>query len=74
MQLQYLVWTPWAIAFSAGIGTTSETNEPGSAAAPGSPDFEYSQSSWQVRLGAGFMRDGHPGRGPDRDDPAQRIQ
>jgi hypothetical protein len=51
VHLQHLTSPNWAIAFSAGIGTTSETDSPGSNAAPGSPDFDYSQSSWNVRFG-----------------------
>jgi hypothetical protein len=48
---QYLISENWAIAPSVGIGTFSETDEPGDNALPGEADFEYSQSSFNVRLG-----------------------
>lgn len=51
--LQYwrLMSRDYAFTFSAGIGAFSEKNEPGNGAAPGSTDFEYTQSSWNVRVG-----------------------
>lgn len=51
--LQYwrLMSRDYAFTFSAGIGMFSEKNEPGTGAAPGSTDFEYTQSSWNVRIG-----------------------
>jgi hypothetical protein len=50
-QVQHLISENWALAVSFGLGTFKETNEPGSAAPPATTDFEYSQSSWNVRLG-----------------------
>lgn len=50
-QVQHLVSDNWALAVALGLGTFKETNEPGSNAIPGSTDFEYSQSSWNVRFG-----------------------
>jgi len=52
LQLQHMLSDKWALAASYGIGTFSETNKPGDNAAPNSPDGEYTQSSWNVRLGA----------------------
>ena len=51
VQFQRLLSDKWALALSAGIGTFSETNEYGTNAPPGSPDGEYTQSSWNVRVG-----------------------
>ena len=51
LQVQHLLSTNWALAASVGIGTTSETNTPGNSSLPGALDFEYSQSSFNVRLG-----------------------
>lgn len=48
---QYLISDEWAVAPSFGLGTFKETNEPGTNAAPTDPDFEYTQSSWNVRIG-----------------------
>jgi hypothetical protein len=48
---QYLISENWAIAPSFGIGMFKETDEPGTNALPGTTDFEYKQSSWNVRLG-----------------------
>ena len=42
----------WALALSAGIGTASETDKP---VDPGDPDFKYSQSSWNARVGADYF-------------------
>ena len=39
----------WTIA--AGMGFFTETDAPGDNAPPGSPDFEYSQSSFNIRVG-----------------------
>jgi hypothetical protein len=41
----------YALTLSGGVGMFSETNEPGDNATPGDEDFEYSQSSWNVRIG-----------------------
>jgi opacity protein-like surface antigen len=51
--IQYwrLMSQDYAFTFSAGIGTFSETDKPGSDAAPGSTDFKYTQSSWNLRVG-----------------------
>jgi hypothetical protein len=49
-QLQHMITQNWALAASVGIGTFKETDEAGSNA-PGDPDFEYSQSSFNVRFG-----------------------
>src|SRR5687768_6071927 len=54
-QVQHLVSENWALAVSLGLGTFKETNEPGANAVPGSTDFEYSQSSWNVRFGMDRM-------------------
>jgi hypothetical protein len=51
---QHLLSENWALALSAGIGTFSETNSPGTGAIPGAEEFEYTQSSFNVR--AGFDR------------------
>jgi hypothetical protein len=51
VQMQHLVSEAWALAISAGVGTSSETDEPGPAALPGSFKREFSNSSWNVRLG-----------------------
>ncbi|MEO6461743.1 MAG: outer membrane beta-barrel protein [Candidatus Eisenbacteria bacterium] len=50
-QFQHLMSEDWGIALSAGVGTFSEKNEPGPSAPLGSQEFEYSQSSWNVRFG-----------------------
>ena len=52
VQLQRLLSSNWALAVAVGIGTTSETDSPGTNASPGAEDFEYSQSSFNVRVGA----------------------
>ena len=52
LQLQHMLSAKWALAVSYGIGTFKETNEYGNNAPPGSPDGEYTQSSWNVRVGA----------------------
>jgi len=52
VQLQRLLSDKWALALSFGIGTFSETNEYGENLPPNQPDGEYSQSSWNVRIGA----------------------
>jgi hypothetical protein len=49
-QIQHLITQNWAFAASFGLGTFKETDEAG-VNAPGDPDFEYSQSSWNVRFG-----------------------
>lgn len=51
--IQYwrLMTRDYAFAFSAGIGTFAEKDEPGTNAAVGATDFEYTQSSWTVRIG-----------------------
>lgn len=41
----------YAFTLAAGIGMFSETDKPGSTAAPGSPDETYSQSSFSIRVG-----------------------
>ena len=40
-----------AVNLSGGIGFFSETDKPGTNAAPGSVDSKYSQTSWQARIG-----------------------
>jgi len=52
IHFQRLLSDDWALALSGGIGTFNETDTPGDNAAPGEEKFEYSQSSWQVRVGA----------------------
>jgi hypothetical protein len=51
--LQYwrLMSDDYAFTLQGGIGFFSETDKPGTAAPSGSPDFKYTQSSWNVRLG-----------------------
>lgn len=51
--IQYwrLMSRDYAFTFSAGIGTFSEKDEPGTNAPVGSGDFKYTQSSWTVRVG-----------------------
>jgi hypothetical protein len=51
--IQYwrLMSRDYAFTFSAGIGTFSEKAEPGTNAGSGAPDLEYTQSSWNVRVG-----------------------
>jgi hypothetical protein len=60
-QIQHLITSNWALAVAVGIGTFKETDEPGTNAPVASPDFEYSQSSWNVRLG--FDRFAHLSEG-----------
>lgn len=52
VQLQRLLSSNWALALSVGIGTTGETDTPGDNALPGAQEFKYSQSSFNVRVGA----------------------
>ena len=51
--IQYwrLMSKDYAFTFSAGIGTFSEKDEPGTNAPANSTEFKYSQSSWTVRVG-----------------------
>ncbi len=51
--LQYwrMMSSDYAFTMSGGIGFFKETNEPGTGAPVGAVDFEYSQSSWNVRVG-----------------------
>lgn len=51
VQFQHLMSEDWGIALSAGVGTFGETNEPGPGAGLGADEFEYSQSSWNARVG-----------------------
>ena len=41
----------YALNFQANVGFFSETDKPGTGAAPGAPEGKYTQSSWSVRLG-----------------------
>jgi hypothetical protein len=50
-QFQHLMSEDWALALSGGIGFFKETDEPGVLASPGDVDFEYSQDSFQARIG-----------------------
>src|SRR5258706_10958459 len=43
--------TEYAVAVSGGLGWAGETDKPGGGAPPLAPDFKYTQSSWQVRVG-----------------------
>ncbi len=52
IQFQRLLSDNWALAFSGGIGTFSETDKYGDNAPPNSPDGKYTQSSWNIRVGA----------------------
>src|SRR5687768_4494918 len=60
-QIQHFITANWALAASVGIGTFKETDEPGTNAPPATPDFEYSQSSFNVRVG--FDRFAHISEG-----------
>ena len=51
VQFQHLVSNNWGVAFAFGLGTFHETDKPGTNAAPGTPEFKYSQSSWNLRFG-----------------------
>jgi len=51
LELSYLFKDDYAFNVSAGIGMFSETNKPGTAAAPGDPDQETKVSSFYVRVG-----------------------
>ena len=52
IHFQHLLSDDWALALSGGIGTFKETDTPGTNALPGAEKFEYSQSSYQFRVGA----------------------
>lgn len=53
--VQFSYWNmmakDYAFAASFGLGTFKETQKPGDNAPAGSGEFEYSQSSWNVRIG-----------------------
>ena len=51
-QYWHFVSTDYALNITAGLGFFSETDQPGVPANPGDQDFKYSQSSWQLRIGA----------------------
>ena len=53
IQAQYwrLMSEDYALTFTAGWGFFNETDEPGQAATPGSPDHKFSISSFNVRVG-----------------------
>ena len=55
LQFQRLLSENWALAISGGVGTFKETDEFGTNAPPATPDFKYSQSSWNVRVGADYF-------------------
>ena len=55
LQFQHLLGENWALAVSFGIGTATETDKPGDNALPGTNDFEYTQSSWNARVGADYF-------------------
>ena len=50
-QFWKMMGTDYAFWLSGGAGWFSEINEPGDNAFPGSTDFEYTQKSWNVRIG-----------------------
>ena len=52
LQFQHLLGENWALALSGGIGTASETDKPSD---PGDPEFKYTQSSWNLRVGADYF-------------------
>jgi hypothetical protein len=52
ISFQQLLSDDWALALSGGIGTFKETDKPGDSSPTLNTDFVYSQSSWQVRVGA----------------------
>ena len=49
LHFQRLLSDDWALALSGGIGTFKETDTP---ADPAGDEFVYTQSSWQIRVGA----------------------
>lgn len=51
LELSHLFKDDYAFNVSAGIGMFSETDKPGTAAAPGDPDLETKVSSFYVRVG-----------------------
>ncbi len=51
-QYWHFVSTDYALNITAGLGFFGETDQPGVPANPGDEDFKYSQSSWQLRVGA----------------------
>jgi len=51
LQLWHFMTSDYAMAFSAGYGFFSETDQPGNNAPAGMPDFKYTQSSYSVRVG-----------------------
>ncbi len=51
LQLWHVMPNDLAVALSGGVGFFSETDKPGNNPPPGSQDFKYTQSSWNVRLG-----------------------
>lgn len=51
VELSHLFKDDYAFNVSAGIGMFSETDKPGTAAAPGDPDLETKVSSFYVRVG-----------------------
>ena len=51
IQFWKLMSADYAFTASVGIGGFSETDAPGPGAPPGSTDFVYSQSSWNLRVG-----------------------
>src|SRR5262249_21312739 len=55
LQFQRLLSENWALAISGGIGTTSETDKPGTNSPPATEEFKYSQSSWNIRVGADYF-------------------
>jgi hypothetical protein len=47
----------WAVTLSGGTGFFSEQGEPASSAAPGTPEYTFSSSSFAVRAGVDRMGD-----------------
>lgn len=51
VELSHLFKDDYAFNVSAGIGVFSETDKPGTAASPGSPDVETKVNSFYIRVG-----------------------
>jgi hypothetical protein len=56
-QYWHFMSTDYALNVNGGLGFFGETDQPGVPANPGDQDFKYTQSSWQ--LGVGADRFGH---------------
>src|SRR5262245_5456488 len=50
-----MLGSEYALTASGGMGLFSETDKPGTFAAPGDGEQKYSQSSWNLRIGGDRM-------------------